>query len=46
MDGKKMRELERQIDCVFGLCEKLLLRTLLIGCLVIEVGKFAKWLLR
>ena len=46
MDGKKMRELERQIDCVCSLCEKLLLRTLLTGCLVIEVSRFAKWLLR
>jgi len=39
-------DLERRIDGFYSVCEKIPLRTLIFGCFVYELGKFAKWLLR
>jgi hypothetical protein len=46
MSQKSKRELERRIDGFYGVCEKVLLRTVIFGCFVYELGRFAKWLLR
>jgi hypothetical protein len=40
MNGRARREFDRCIDDYFHLCEKLLFRTLLLACLIFEVGKF------
>ena len=44
--AKGMRNLERRIDGLYSVCEKILLRTLIFGCFVYELGRFARWLLR
>jgi len=46
MGERNKRELERRIDGFYSICEKILLRTLIFGCFVFELGRFAKWLLR
>jgi hypothetical protein len=46
MGEKSKRDLERLIDGFYSACEKLLLRTLIFGCFVYEVGRFAGWMLR
>ena len=43
---KRNRDLERRIDGFYALCEKILLRTLIFGSFVLELGRFARWLLR
>jgi hypothetical protein len=43
---KRSRDLERRIDGFYSVCEKILLRTLIFGCFVLELSRFAKWLLR
>jgi hypothetical protein len=43
---KRSRDLERRIDGFYAVCEKILLRTLIFGCFVLELGRFARWLLR
>jgi hypothetical protein len=40
------RDLERRIDLFYSICEKILLRTLIFGCFVLELCRFARWLLR
>jgi hypothetical protein len=46
MTARDKRDLERRMDEFYGLCEKILLRTLIFGCFVYEVARFARWLLR
>jgi hypothetical protein len=46
MPGKGNRDLERRIDGFYAACEKILLRTLIFGCFVYEIGRFAIWMLR
>jgi len=46
MGERSKRDLERRIDGFYSVCEKILLRTLIFGCFVFELGRFAKWLLR
>jgi hypothetical protein len=46
MAGRRKRELEHSIDGFYSVCEKILLRTLIFGCFVYEIGRFARWLLR
>jgi len=43
---KRSRDLERRIDGFYAVCEKILLRTLIFGCFVLELSRFAKWLWR
>jgi hypothetical protein len=44
MAGKRNRDLERRIDGFYAVCEKIL-RTLIFGCFVLELSRFARWLL-
>ena len=46
MAGKDNRTWENRIDAFYSVCEKILLRTLVFACFVLELGRFAKWLLR
>ena len=46
MPGKSNRDLERRVDSFYSVCEKILLRTLIFGCFLLELGRFAKWLCR
>jgi len=46
MAGKGNRDLEHRIDGFYALCEKILLRTLIFGCFVFELGRFTRWLWR
>ena len=46
MAAKSNRDLERRIDGFYSVCEKILLRTLIFGCFVYEIGKFGRWLLK
>jgi hypothetical protein len=46
MAGKRTRELERRYDGFCTACERILLRTLVFGCFLIELGRFARWLVR
>jgi hypothetical protein len=39
MTLKCNRDLERRIDGFYAVCEKILLRTLIFGCFVLELGK-------
>jgi hypothetical protein len=41
-----MSGLERRVDQFFLLSEKIILRTLIFGCFVLEICKFISWLLR
>jgi hypothetical protein len=41
-----MEGLERRIDRVFFLSEKIILRTLIFACFVLEVYRFVSWLVR
>jgi hypothetical protein len=43
---KRNRDLERRIDGLYAACEKIPLRTLIFGCFVLELGRFARWLWR
>lgn len=45
MTAKNKREIERCVDDFLSLCEKLLLRTAIFGCIVYELSRFARWLL-
>jgi hypothetical protein len=46
MAERGKRDLERRIDEFYSVCEKILLRTLIFGCFVYEIGRFATWLLK
>lgn len=46
MATKRKRDLVRRIDGFYGVCEKILLRTLIFGCFVLELSRFARWLWR
>lgn len=46
MAGKDNHEFERRIDGFFAKCEWVILRVLVFGCFALEVGRFARWLLR
>jgi hypothetical protein len=46
MAGKNNRDFEHRLDGFYSICEKILLRTLIFGCFVYELGRFARWLLR
>jgi hypothetical protein len=46
MAEKGKLDLERRIDGFYSICEKILLRTVIFGCFVYEIGRFARWLLR
>lgn len=46
MTAREKRDFERHIDEFYGLCEKILMRTLIFGCFVYELDRFAVWLLR
>jgi hypothetical protein len=46
MAGKRNRDVERRIDGFYSVCEKILLRTLIFGRFVLELGRFARWLWR
>ena len=39
---KRNRDLERRIDGFYAACEKILVRTLIFGCFVLELGRFAR----
>jgi len=41
-----MSSLERRIDQFFLLSEKIILRTLIFACFVLEIYRFVGWLLR
>ena len=41
-----MSGLERRIDQFFMLSEKIILRTLIFACFVLEIYRFVSWLLR
>ena len=45
MPGRGNRDLERRLDGFYSVCENLL-RTLIFACFVVELGRFARWLLR
>jgi hypothetical protein len=42
----KFARLERRVDEICSLCEKLALRVLLFGCFIYEAGKFVVGILR
>jgi hypothetical protein len=42
----KLERLERRVDGFYTFCEKVVLRTILFGCFIVEVGRFVIWLLR
>jgi len=42
----KLERLERRVDGFYAFCEKVVLRTILFGCFILEVGRFVIWLLR
>ncbi len=44
--GKGKHDLECRIDRFYSVCEKILLRSLIFACFVLELGRFARWLLR
>jgi hypothetical protein len=46
MASRINRGLEHRLDRFYAVCEKTLLRTLIFGCFLFELGKFAKWLLK
>jgi len=46
MTSRDKRGLERRVDELYALAEKLLLRTAIFFCFVYELGRFAKWLVR
>jgi len=46
MAERVKHDLERSIDGFYSICEKILLRALIFGCFVYELGRFARWLLR
>lgn len=46
MAVKSIRDLEHRIDGFYSVCEKILLRTLIFGCFLYELGRFASWLVR
>jgi hypothetical protein len=46
MAEKGNRDLERRVDGFYSVCEKILLRTLIFACFLLELGRFAKWLWR
>jgi hypothetical protein len=46
MARKSNHDFADRIDGLFALCEKVLLRTLIFGVFVYELGRFARWLLR
>ena len=46
MTGKPHRSFERRVDGFYVTCEWILLRTLIFGCFVYEVGRFVHWLFR
>jgi len=46
MPRKYTRNLERNVDGFFTVCERLMLRTLIFSCFVYELGRFARWLWR
>jgi hypothetical protein len=46
MAEKGKLDLERRIDGFYSICEKIMLRTVIFGCFVYEIGRFARWLLR
>jgi len=37
-------ELERRINRFYGVCEKIVVRSIVFACFVYEVGKFVSWL--
>src|ERR1019366_3993155 len=41
MTAKRNRDLEHRIDGFYAVCEKILLRTLIFGCFVLELSRFA-----
>ncbi len=46
MTGSQKREVERRIDDYFYLGEKILVRALLFGCFILEVGRVVWGMLR
>ena len=46
MAAKRNHDLERRIDEFYAVCEKILRRTLIFGCFVLELSRFARWLWR
>jgi len=46
MAGKVTSHLERRIDRFFTVSEKIMMRTLIFACFVLEIFRFARWLLR
>ena len=46
MAGKSNRDFEHRVDGFYLISEKILLRTLIFGCFVFELARFAKWFLR
>ncbi len=46
MTGKNNRDWEHRVDGFYSLCEKILLRTIVFGCFVYELEKYARWLLQ
>lgn len=46
MAVNRIRDLEHRIDGFYAVCEKILLRTLIFGCFILELIRFARWLLR
>jgi hypothetical protein len=40
------RELERRVNGFCSVGEKILLRTLIFGCFILELARFVIWLLR
>ena len=46
MAGKVKRDWEGRVDGFYSVCEKILLRTLIFGCFVYELCRFARWLVK
>lgn len=44
MAGKFTRNVERNLDGFFTVCERITLRTLMFSCFLYEVSRFARWL--
>ena len=41
-----MNGLERRVDRLCALSEKIILRTLIFACFIVEICRFVSWLLR
>jgi hypothetical protein len=44
MTRQRRQDLERGVENLCAVCERIMLRTLLLGCFTFEVCRFVRWL--